>query len=96
MGKASNQKKHHVNQSLGISVPALLLIGIAKTFKQATKPKGLIACITQTTSPVGRLDTYWPNFLRSPHCRSAHVISTIYLPPAGTINAKARVTSTLP
>jgi hypothetical protein len=31
-------------------------LGIADAFKQAMKPKGLIACITQTTSPVGRLD----------------------------------------
>ncbi|MBP1732242.1 MAG: hypothetical protein H6Q55_2671 [Deltaproteobacteria bacterium] len=46
--------------------------GIANALKQAMKPKGLIACITQTISPGGRLDKYWANFLRSLHCRSAH------------------------
>jgi hypothetical protein len=31
-------------------------LGITRVFKQAIKPKGLIACIVQTTSPVGRLN----------------------------------------
>jgi hypothetical protein len=47
-------------------------LGITNLLKQAMKPKGLIACIAQTTSPVGHIDKYLSNFLRSLHCRSAH------------------------
>jgi hypothetical protein len=48
-------------------------LGIASAFKQAMKSKGLIACIAQTTSPVGRLNKYLSNY-----CGTAHFYLTAF------------------